>query len=126
MILPTVVNMHRIQFDPTVDQYIGRAGKGLGGYFGNPFTLGEREENIQNFRTYAQLRVAEDPEYRQAVKGLAGKRLVCFCAPQPCHGDVLVELCQELWEEDAAQDYLNYLDIKYEDALDRWYASKGY
>ena len=32
---------------------------------------------------------------------LAGKRLGCYCAPKPCHGDVLVELVNARIEAEA-------------------------
>lgn len=75
--------------------YIGRAGKGQDGYFGNPFEIGrngDREEVITRFREYAQDRMYHDPDYRTRVKALHGKTLGCFCAPEPCHGDVLLDL----------------------------------
>lgn len=81
------------------DVYIGRAGKGEDGYFGNPFRLDGSEPRgatIERFRYYAIARLAGDFEYRERVRALRGKRLVCFCAPLPCHGDVLAELAEAL------------------------------
>lgn len=76
--------------------YIGRAGRGQDGYFGNPYVVGtngfSRGETISWFREYAQDRMYRDPEYRARVKALHGKVLGCFCAPAPCHGDVLLDL----------------------------------
>ena len=42
------------------------------------------------------------PEFlEETVKELAGKDLVCWCAPLPCHADVLLELanlpCPQGW-----------------------------
>jgi len=31
---------------------------------------------------------------------LKGMKLGCFCAPMSCHGDVLVKLIEEIYEED--------------------------
>jgi len=78
--------------------YIGRAGKGRDGYFGNPFQLGDGDKGstLERFERYARTRIKEDPEYRARVKALRGRRLLCFCAPKPCHGDVLAKLCWEL------------------------------
>jgi len=84
----TVVNLHQEEFDV----YIGRAGHGYDGTFGNPFLLAEGESRgatIQRFKTYFLERVAEDPDFRERVIALKGKRLGCFCAPHPCHGDVI-------------------------------------
>ena len=72
------------------DVYIGRPS-----IFGNPFHIGRdgtREEVIAKYRACAVERMATDPKFAAAVHGLRGKRLGCFCAPLPCHGDVLVEL----------------------------------
>jgi hypothetical protein len=33
---------------------------------------------------------------------LVGKRLCCYCAPSPCHGDVLAELANRLGRGDLA------------------------
>ena len=76
------------------DVYIGR-----GGPFGNPFKInehGDRAAVIQKFEEYARKRIAEDPEFRIKVKALKGKVLGCWCAPNACHGDVLVKLTEEL------------------------------
>ncbi len=67
------------------DVYIGRPGR-----WRNPYTIGEdgsREEVIQKFREYGiatGLDIAAKRELKDKVLG-------CWCAPQSCHGDVLVE-----------------------------------
>jgi hypothetical protein len=78
--------------DATPDVYIGRAGHGEDGYFGNPFRLHERTTPaavMANFRAYFYTRVEEDAEFRARVLALRGKRLGCFCKPRQCHGDVI-------------------------------------
>lgn len=80
------------------DAYVGRAGKGWGGYFGNPRRPrpGDRPgEAVQAFRLYFIDRITKDEEYRRRVDGLRGKRLGCFCAPAPCHADVYVQYLEE-------------------------------
>jgi hypothetical protein len=65
--------------------------------FGNPFVIGEdgdRETVVVKLREYAIDRAYRDPAFRQAVAGLVGNDLVCWCAPALCHGDVLVELAE--------------------------------
>lgn len=86
------------------DIYIGRAGRGEDGYFGNPFNSGSRKEKIESFRQYAVNRINEDKEYREKVKNLYGKRLGCFCKPQACHGDILAELAKQIKIE---EDFLS-------------------
>ncbi len=83
----TVVNLRSAAFDV----YIGRAGRGFDGYFGNPFRVdvhGARA--ITLFRDeYFLPRLVADPVFRSRVLALRGKRLGCFCKPRPCHGDVI-------------------------------------
>ena len=77
--------------------YIGRAGKGQDGYFGNPIRLEENESRgstIERFHAYAQMRAISDPVYADRVRGLKGKVLVCFCKPNACHGDVLADMAE--------------------------------
>lgn len=82
----TVVNIK----DPH-DVYVGRAA-GPAGVWGNPYVVGRhgtREEVIALFREY----LARSPELVAMVRTqLRGKRLACFCAPLPCHADVLAEV----------------------------------
>lgn len=66
---------------------------------GNPFMIGrhgDRQKVVAMHMIYARERIAQDPEFKAAVKALNGKNLVCCCAPLQCHGDNLVILCEEL------------------------------
>jgi uncharacterized protein DUF4326 len=68
------------------DVYIGRPSK-----WGNPYVIGRdgtREQVIAKYRAW----VLRRPELVAALPELRGKVLGCWCAPQPCHGDVLVDL----------------------------------
>ena len=85
-----VVNIRRQE----CDVYIGRAGHGHDGYFGNPFNTardGGRDKVIELYREYFLNRLKIDAEFAERIKGLIGKRLGCFCKPDACHGDVIVE-----------------------------------
>jgi hypothetical protein len=71
------------------DVYIGRPSK-----WGNPFTIGKdgtREEVIEKYETWIQTQ----PDLLSSLHELKGKTLACWCAPQACHGDVLVKLANE-------------------------------
>ena len=72
------------------DVYIGRPS-----IFGNPFVIGKdgtREDVLIKY--YAWL--TKQPTLVQRVKDeLRGKRLGCWCAPKPCHGDILAEIADE-------------------------------
>ena len=79
--------------------YIGR-----GSPFGNPyshegygeFQVATREEAIAKYREYLLSR----PELMEKLKELKGKRLGCWCKPDSCHGDVIMEL---LWRVDGTE-----------------------
>jgi len=88
------------------DVYIGRAGKGNDGYFGNPHPIGkpcrlcqgalhDRESCIAAFRTDFTKRLQTDAEFQRRVLELKEKRLGCFCrrpdTSTACHGDVYAE-----------------------------------
>lgn len=71
------------------DVYIGRPSK-----WGNPFALGKenaRSAVIERYRAYLKREV----EMGRLDPGeLRGKVLGCWCAPKPCHGDILVEFAE--------------------------------
>jgi len=76
--------------------YIGRAGKGQDGTFGNPFSKGSREEKIAQFKIYFYNRIKNDKEFAKQIMSLRGKTLGCFCSPKLCHGDVIIEYLNNL------------------------------
>lgn len=66
--------------------FIGRPSK-----WGNPYVIGRdggRELVIDRYRHY----ILNSPLLGDVLRELRGKHLVCFCAPLPCHGDVLLEI----------------------------------
>jgi uncharacterized protein DUF4326 len=66
---------------------------------GNPFKIGEdgtREEVIAKYETYFRERISKDERFRVAVEKLRGREiLVCWCAPKPCHADVIARYLHE-------------------------------
>lgn len=91
------------------DVYVGRRQAGAtpftegidggDGFFGNPFHIGidgTREDVIARFETWARYQIKTRPRYEARVKALHGKRLFCYCAPLPCHANVLERLAAEL------------------------------
>lgn len=57
----------------------------------NPFRVHgplSRHDVIEAFREYLML----EPELLADLHELQGKILVCWCAPLPCHGDILIDL----------------------------------
>lgn len=82
--MPIVINQ-RTGGRPAGSVYIGRPSK-----WGNPFVIGKdgtREEVILKYENFVcqSMLVSQLDELR-------GKDLVCWCAPQACHGDVLLRL----------------------------------
>lgn len=71
------------------DVYVGRPSK-----WGNPYIIGRdgtREDVVRKYRDY----ILNTPRLRESLPELKGKRLACWCAPLPCHGDVLMELANK-------------------------------
>lgn len=67
--------------------YIGRPSK-----FGNPFAMkseAQRDDVCDRYRAWL---LAQPKLVAAARSELAGKDLVCWCAPRRCHGDTLLEI----------------------------------
>jgi len=84
------------------DQYIGRAVPESGleaSKWGNPFVL-EDDTDEERDRVLALYRawIVEQPELMASLGELRGLRLGCWCAPKPCHGDVLAKLADDYGE----------------------------
>ena len=61
----------------------------------NPFRPGidgSREEVVARYRQY----ILERPDLLKLLPDLRGRRLGCWCAPEPCHAQVLAELADSL------------------------------
>lgn len=68
------------------DIYIGRPSK-----WGNPFVIGKDGDRTEVLRKYERW-LRQQPHLMAALPELKGKRLGCYCAPAPCHGDILARL----------------------------------
>lgn len=80
-----IVHCKRDKFDI----YIGRPSK-----WGNPFTIGKdgtRNEVIEKYRDW----IKTQPDLIASLHELRDKTLGCWCSPNACHGDILVELANE-------------------------------
>jgi hypothetical protein len=79
----TVVNKYKSQYDV----YIGR-----GSIWGNPFVMqseSQRTEVIAKYKKHLWDQIRTGEITKAQLIALDGKRLGCFCAPKPCHGDVI-------------------------------------
>jgi len=88
-----VVHCKRSKFDV----YIGRPGP-----WGNPFSwksgtlatfMCTKEDCLPKYEKWLR---AQPDLVRRVRKELAGKVLGCWCAPGPCHGDVLARIAAEV------------------------------
>ena len=87
MVLTMKVLNKRTDKIPPDAVYVGRPSK-----WGNIYKLGidgAREEVILMYREWLEMMLSEG---RIEIDSLRGKDLVCWCAPLPCHADVLIEL----------------------------------
>ena len=67
--------------------------------FANPFKIGKdgtREEVIQKYKIYIMDKITNDDTMRIELLALKGKKLGCWCFPEACHGNVLLELIEQM------------------------------
>ena len=93
-----VLNKYKME-KGTPGVYIGRPSP-----LGNPFEIGEhgsREEVVALFKDYFISKLAaRDPEIELAFRKLKpSDSLICFCDPSACHGHVIKECFDKIWEE---------------------------
>lgn len=96
--MPKVLNKRTDKIPPTA-VYVGRPSK-----WGNPYKIGEdgtREEVIEKYVDYL-LRTGLFND----IKELEGKDLVCWCAPLPCHADVLLKLANKEHDETQGENQI--------------------
>jgi hypothetical protein len=66
--------------------------------FANPFKLnkdGNRKEIIQKYKKYIKKRLDSDNDLQKLLLNMKNKNLGCWCHPEPCHGDVLIDLIKK-------------------------------
>lgn len=83
--MPRVCNKRVEQ--PRDSIYIGRPSK-----WGNPYAMGPHSTREQVIQLYRELLLANPHLLEVIRRELAGKDLVCWCAPAACHGDVLLRV----------------------------------
>ena len=74
---------------PRGSVFIGRPSK-----WGNPFVIG-RDGNRATVIAKYEEHLRSRPDLLRALPELQGKVLACYCAPLPCHGDVLARLARQ-------------------------------
>ena len=90
MNMPRVFNKHKDTDIPKGAVFIGRPSK-----WGNPFLIGRDGSRTGVIDKYRHWLVMQPALYAAVKRELAGRDLICFCSPLPCHGDVLLEIANE-------------------------------
>jgi len=101
-IRPQYQNLKEWIEDPN-NVYIGRGGivfidkiryPKQNSIWANPFKINKnetREDVIIKYKKYILNKISSDPKTYDLEK-LRGKTLGCWCKPEKCHGDILIEL----------------------------------
>lgn len=82
--------------------YIGRSNGHIKGadksYWSNPFPVKKygRDKCLEMYKNY----VLNNSEMMSKIKELEEKTLGCWCHPEKCHGDILIEILLELKEKE--------------------------
>ena len=74
----------------TYDVYIGRPS-----IWGNPFVVGKDGDRNQCVELYREWIKIQPKLIERAKKELKDKVLGCWCHPNKCHGDVLLEIANQ-------------------------------
>jgi hypothetical protein len=104
-----VVHCRREPFDV----YIGRGNDprtGRPGEWGNPFShrpsrvpgvivVASRQEAIRRYRLWLWEQIRSGRLPLDKLAALDGQRLGCWCAPDPCHGEVLAAAAAWAWRQ---------------------------
>lgn len=48
------------------------------------------------YESYIKDKIKQNPSLIDELKKMKGKRLGCWCKPEPCHGDILLKIINEL------------------------------
>ena len=87
--------------------YIGRAGVVFinkerfpkkASIFANPYKIDKntsRKEVLEKYKKYIIEKILNDKFLYLELLKLRGKNLGCWCHPEPCHGDILLELIEK-------------------------------
>jgi Domain of unknown function (DUF4326) len=83
---PKILNNKQLRGTVANSVYIGRPSM-----WGNPFVIGKDGSRTDVIAKYERWLIQQLRLLVQLDR-LRGRHLVCWCAPQPCHGDVLLRL----------------------------------
>lgn len=129
----------------TKNEYIGRAGivfidgeryPKRSSPFQNPFKIGkdgDRDEVIDKYRSYIIDNIEKNEILMKQLINMKGKRLGCWCYPDACHGDVLLELIDMYTKPSTTQPSIikdksantQYIPYKYTKEDKEWRINGG-
>jgi hypothetical protein len=97
---PTLANYH---CDPHLLDWAKATGRhvfiGRGSLWGNPFEMGKDGTRTYVIESYALYYFPRKPSLQAMLAQLAGKVLECYCVPERCHGEILIEmLSRAAWD----------------------------
>lgn len=67
--------------------------------FCNPFKVGKdgtREEVIEKYEKYIKEKIIVNNELKEELIKMKNKNLGCWCYPEKCHGDILINIINNL------------------------------
>lgn len=106
-----VVNFYHINKTiPEDGEYIGRLNQNYNlpwSLFANPFPVynpDERDASIAKYKTWLWQKIADKKITKSHLLSLNGKKLVCYCKPKSCHGDILKETVELLINNESKFD----------------------
>ena len=83
---------------PANSTYMGRRNNRAGlkqSFFHNPFPLnseGQRKSVVEKYKHYFYGSLIDDPKFDSEIRKLLDyEYLVCYCAPKPCHCDIVLD-----------------------------------
>ena len=94
-----VINLNHLGFATPGDDYVFI---GRGSIWGNPYKIGRdgtRDECIAKYRVHIVKKLLIEEGLVDELMKLDGKTLGCYCKPEACHGDVLVEIIEVLKDD---------------------------
>lgn len=102
----SVVNVRTDEFDVYIGRAVNRARDPRchkASIWANPFkpksrTPADMKKMVVKYEKLMRERLEGDERdmWLRELRKLRGKRLGCWCAPQPCHGEVLAKLAEAL------------------------------
>ena len=105
-IRPEYDNLEDWMKDPN-NEYIGRGGvvfinkiryPSKSSIWANPYKIDKntcREEVIAKYDVYIRNKLKNDVELVEKLQNLKNKKLGCWCYPEMCHGNVLIQVINE-------------------------------